>query len=81
MAKPVDALGWGPRYDVTHGPDGLYYVKVTPNRLTGIMRTSTVCLTPDQFARFMEWRAGRGLIQSLMHDLGSDLRKKLMDGY
>ena len=79
MIKPIDRLGFGPTRVVTEDGEGGYIVMVTPPKLLGPKPTVTVQLTPDQYARYLQWEDGM-LMQNALWDLDAATREMLMTG-
>ena len=75
----LDKLGRGPKREHTELDDGSWRVTVTPPAMMELP-PQTLILSQGQYIRYLNWRAGNGLIQDLLHDLTKDQREVLMTG-
>lgn len=76
--RPIDALGFGPKYEVSKNESG-YLIKVTPPAFMGGM-TVEVPLTEQQYAGYIAWKDGGKLIQDALPDLSPAQREMLITG-
>jgi hypothetical protein len=70
---------FGPYRTIVPQPGGGYRIGITPPKFMG-GRTVSVMLTEQQFAGYLRWQRGEGLIQECLPDLSADDCEKLMSG-
>lgn len=76
--RPIDLLGFGPKYEVSTAGDG-YLVKVTPPAFMG-GKTVEVPLTAQQYLGYIAWKDKGQLIQDALPDLSPSQREMLLTG-
>lgn len=72
-----------PTYAVRPLPNGDTEVRVTAHPMFAKLQLNgpvLVTLTRVQYARFKDWRGGRGMIQDMLPDLSVSEREMLMSG-
>ena len=75
----MEIPGFTPTRRVERTPAGGYVVYVKPPDFVGTPEVS-VLLTPDQYARYLQWRDGPLMIQDALPDLSISEREMLMSG-
>ena len=75
----MEIPGFAPTRRVERTASGNVVVFVKPPAFVGTPEVS-VLLTPDQYARYQQWREGRLLIQDALPELSLSEREMLMTG-